>query len=242
MAQKYFKLGTIESRIKGGKISQQRRRENPEKYRQLGCKIRKNFIRPPYSTYFAELIGIILGDGTISNYQVRVTLDRHRDKEYADFVKNLMVSILGEAPAFAIREYDNTISLTLSGVGLVEMLEEVGMERGDKIAHQISFPLWIRNNSAYSIACVRGLFDTDGGLYFHQKGEKKYLGWCFCSHSEPLLADVYKTLRSLDFNVKNAGGCKLCMYRLSSIERYLSLVGSSNPKNEARLKLYREQE
>ncbi len=241
MAQKIFKLGTIDSRIKGGKISQQRRREYPEKYRALGCKVKKVFIQPEYSTAFAEFIGIVLGDGAISNYQVRITLDRYRDREYANFVKNLTEIVLGETPSVAIYEYDNTISLTLSGIGLVEMLERVGMTRGDKIAHQVSFPKWIRDDLSYRIACVRGLFDTDGGLYFHQKAEKKYLGWCFSSKSEPLLVDVYDALRNLEFNVKKAGGYKLCMYRLSSIERYLSLIGSSNPKNDARMRFYKAQ-
>jgi hypothetical protein len=90
MARRYFKLGTIESRIKGGKMSQQCRRENPEKYRQLGCNVKKEFITPAYSAEFAEVIGIILGDGAISNYQVRISLDQHRDKEYADFVTDIM--------------------------------------------------------------------------------------------------------------------------------------------------------
>ena len=236
--EKFFKLGTIESRIKGGNISQERRRQDPEKYRSLGCKVRKVFRAPEYSAAFAELVGIILGDGAISNYQVRITLDRWRDRDYAVFVADLMVNVLGVAPSLAVRECDNTISLTLSGIALVEMLENFGMKRGNKIVHQVSFPQWVKNDLELSVACVRGLFDTDGGLYFHQKNKKKYLGWCFASRSAPLLADVQNTLRKMDFNVKKSGGYKLYMYRLSSIERYLYLVGSHNPKNSRKVEFY----
>lgn len=241
MAQKLFKLGTIESRIKGGKVSQQRRRENPEKYRALGCIVKKKFITPSYSKDLAELAGIILGDGAISNYQVRITLDRNRDKEYADFVVQLMTSVLGECPSKTIREKDNTIAITLSGIGLVEILESIGMKRGNKMVHQVSFPQWIQEDLSYKTACVRGLFDTDGGLYFHQKEKKRYLGWCFASFSNPLLADVMNTLRELDFNVKKSGEHRLYMYGISSIIRYLEMVGSHNVKNAVKLRQYEEQ-
>jgi hypothetical protein len=241
MTLRRFKLGTIESRIKGGKISQQRRREDPEKYRKLGCNARKEFAIPAHSEQFAELVGIILGDGMINRYQVKITLDRNRDKEYADFVAELMGSILKEYPSRIICERDNTILLTISGIGLVEALEKSGMQKGNKIVNQVSFPAWIKDNQTYRIACTRGLFDTDGGLYFHQKAKKKYLGWCFASFSKPLLFDVMSTLQELNFNVKNSGEHKLYLYRFSSIERYLEIVKSHNPKNAAKVKLYKQQ-
>ena len=237
--QKHFKLGTIESRIKGGKISQQHRREDPEKYRQLGCNVKKVFATPPYSVEFAEVIGIILGDGAISKYQVRISLDRHRDKEYAKFVTDLMGVVLGERPTQIIYRKNNVIALTISGAGLVEMLEGIGMRRGDKIRNQVSFPQWVRENPAYSTACVRGLFDTDGGLYFHKKIQRSYLGWCFASFSNPLLFDVMTTLQKLGFNVKKSGAHKLYMYSLKNISRYFEIVGSHNPKNIVKLEVRR---
>ena len=39
---KHGLVGDIESRRKGGKISQARRRENPEFYKSLGCNVRKD--------------------------------------------------------------------------------------------------------------------------------------------------------------------------------------------------------
>jgi hypothetical protein len=116
-----YLLGTLESRIKGGKISQQRRRENPEKYRKLGCIVRKNFVVPKYSETFAELVGIILGDGAISRYQVRISLDSNRDKGYMPFVAGVMESQFGEFPSIAQAKGENCTNLTISGVNLVGM-------------------------------------------------------------------------------------------------------------------------
>ncbi len=233
--EKYGHLGTPEGRIKGGKVSQQRRREDPEKYRALGCNVRKEFALPPHSEKLAELVGIILGDGTISDYQVKIFLDRIRDEEYAVFVADLMEEILGERPSAMIPKAENVIVLTVSGVNLVEVFEQLGLQRGDKVLHQASFPQWIQDDLIYRMACTRGLFDTDGGLYFHQKAVKKYLGWCFASHSKPLLDGVMDTLREMRFNVKKVGEHKLYMYGLKDIFRYLDFIGSHNPKNAARL-------
>ena len=237
----YGPPGTIESRKKGGEISQKRRKENPEKYREAGCNIRKVFVYPPYSEELAEMIGIILGDGSINNYQVRITLSSKVDKDYAIFVKKLMQRVFNESPSIMERVKYNTIELTISGVGLVEILEQLGLKRGNKIAHQVSFPKWILNNPQYRSACVRGLFDTDGGLYLHKKGLKKYLGWCFSSFSIPLLNNVMKVLVDLGFNIKKSGDYKLYIYNSKDILRYINIIGSNNLKNSAKIKLWTRQ-
>ena len=233
--EKYGGPGTPEGRIKGGRISQERRRKDPEKYRQIGCNVKKVFLRPSYSEKFAELVGIILGDGAISNYQVRVSLDRDVDRQYATFVRKLMHDVLGERPSFIEWNEDNVITLTISGAGLVEVLERIGLRRGNKVAHQVAFPKWINSRRSYQIACVRGLFDTDGGLYCHHKAKKIYLGWCFANYSKPLLQGVMAVLLSLGFNVKKAGESKIYMYSLEHISRYMKVVGSHNPKNVDKL-------
>ncbi|MEK9134977.1 MAG: LAGLIDADG family homing endonuclease [Patescibacteria group bacterium] len=237
VAERYGGPGTPEGRAKGGRISQEQRRRNPEKYRQTGCNVRKVFLKPPYSEKLAELVGILLGDGAISNYQVRVSLDRNIDRQYAIFVRNLMHDVLGERPSFMERKEDNVIALTISGAGLVEVLEQIGLKRGNKVAHQVDFPKWVLGRRSYQIACARGLFDTDGGLYFHHKAKKSYLGWCFSNSSKPLIESMMNVLLSLGFNAKKTGDNKIYMYSLEQIVRYMKIVNSHNPKNIDKLKI-----
>ncbi len=61
--KKYGPPGTPEGRRKGGRVSQQRRRENPEFYKALGVKLRNEFTYPEKSEELAEFAGIVLGDG-----------------------------------------------------------------------------------------------------------------------------------------------------------------------------------
>ena len=100
---------------------------------------------------------------------------------------------------------------------------------------QLKIPQLVLEKEEYKLAFIRGLFDTDGGLYFHHKVQKNYLGWCFANSSKPILQSVMDILLSLGFNVKKAGENKLYMYSLEHISRYLKVVNSHNPKNADKL-------
>lgn len=237
----YGLLGNKETRQKGGLISQQRRRENPEKYRLLGCIVRKNLKRSPKPCIdLAELLGIILGDGGITNNQIRITLNRKTDKDYAIFVRQLIYKIFGEYPTISKRE--SVLDLTLSGVNLVEALENLGLKRGNKVLNQVAIPEWILSNNEYSRVCIRGLVDTDGGLYFHHhttKGIKYFnIGLTFTNHSKPLIHGVYKTLIKNGFSPSLVKNKRIYIYNLEEIKRYFKVIGSNNPKHIKRLNFF----
>ncbi|MBI2048901.1 MAG: hypothetical protein HY434_01885 [Candidatus Liptonbacteria bacterium] len=227
----YGPPGTPEGRKKGGTISQERRKENPGKYRALGCNVAKEFVIPERSIELAELIGIFLGDGGLTSYQTKVTVSALVDREYSYFISDLIENVFGVKPSFFERAVDHSITLTVSGVRFVDNLEILGLKRGDKMKNQVKIPSWILSNLQYATACVRGLFDTDGGLYSHKKSSGVYIGWCFCSYSGPLLDDVKSVLRRLGLNVKKEQEKKLYLYNLRDISRYMGIVGSHNPKN-----------
>jgi hypothetical protein len=65
----YGPPGTPEGRSKGGLVSWQRRRENPDVYRKQGCIVGNEFNKPKKSEDLAEFIGIVLGDGCLTKSQ-----------------------------------------------------------------------------------------------------------------------------------------------------------------------------
>jgi len=235
----YGLLGDVESRRKGGRISQARRRENPEKYRLLGCKVRKQIQPLKYSTDLAELCGILLGDGCVTNTQVSVSLHRYDDKLYSIFVSKLFNKIFHEYPYNMVRK--NVIVLILSGVNLVEALEKVGLRRGNKVAHQVGIPKWITQNPGYARACLRGLIDTDGCVYTHRHNVSGHsylhVGLNFSSHSWPLLSGVNQTLKENGIKSSFAGH-GVYVYDLNGVKKYFSLIGSSNPKLKKKFDKY----
>lgn len=239
----YGPPGTLEGRKKGGRISQLRRKENPQKYKTLGCNVRKDFPDIQKSNDLAEALGIILGDGGITTYQVKVTLDRTTDREYSVFVQDLFGKVFGEKPSFSERYDDNSLHLTLSGIGLVESLSNFGVNKGNKIIMQVDFPEWIWEKLDYQIACVRGLFDTDGCIYLHYHWTKgiKYrsLGFCFTSWSVPLLNSFYRVLQKVKIKSYLKSG-RIYIYDFLEIEKYFKIFGSSNPKHTKKFIYHKE--
>ncbi|MFX0051218.1 MAG: hypothetical protein ACFE8U_08010, partial [Candidatus Hermodarchaeota archaeon] len=62
-------------------------------------------------------------------------------------------------------KHKKLVHFRIHSVLLVQELERLGLKCGNKVKQQVGVPNWIQNNTSYSIACVRGLIDTDGYLY-----------------------------------------------------------------------------
>ncbi|MBI2590958.1 MAG: helix-turn-helix transcriptional regulator [Candidatus Blackburnbacteria bacterium] len=238
----YGPPGTPEGRHKGGIISQLKRKQNPKKYRLLNCNLRKKFnLRK--SAELAEAIGIILGDGCITANQVRITVSKSVDYLFAKNIQSLFLKVFGEKPSWHTYPRTNVILLTISGTNLVKKLKSIGLVQGNKVRQQVEIPDWIWLKTEFQKACIRGLMDTDGGCYFHTHQTNgllyKNFGLCFTNHSFPLVEGVYKMLKSLDLKCYfGRQGKAVYIYDFNHIQRYFSLIGSSNPKNLDKLEHY----
>lgn len=240
--KKYGLLGDRETRRRAGIISQQRRREDPEKYRKLGCLVKKNIKPLKPSDRLAELCGVLLGDGGLTDNQVKITLNKKTDKDYGTFVSRLMYEVLGEKPKMAIR--GSVLVFTLSSVAYIEAFERMGLKRGNKVRQQVGIPEWILRNKKYSKFCLRGLVDTDGGVYFHHHivAKKRYInfGLSFTNASLPIILGAKKILESFKLKVFMPRQRNLYIYKFEDIQRYFQIIGSDNPKHWQRLKIYQK--
>ncbi len=145
----YGPPGTPDGRRKGGLTSQQKRRENPEYYRRLGCKVAKKFTPLKKTKHLSELFGILLGDGGITQNQVKITLHKTDDRAYSRFVKKLITQEFEEKPSLYERE--NVLIYMLSGRNLVKNLESFGLKKGNKIKNQVDIPKWILKNKKFAL-------------------------------------------------------------------------------------------
>jgi intein/homing endonuclease len=57
------------------------------------------------------------------------------------------------------------IYLTIYSKKLVYELISLGLIPGNKVENQIKVPKWIKECKSYMIACLKGLFDTDGSIF-----------------------------------------------------------------------------
>lgn len=230
----YGNPGTLEGRSKGGFQTCKLFQSRPELARKRGFIIRKEIQKPPQDTELASFIGIMLGDGSIcSRYQFTVSFNYKTDREYAEYVARLIKRLFAVRHTISRKRGCLGADIVVSSVGIVSFLLARGLTAGNKIKNQVDIPGWIKNNTNFQKACLRGLFDTDGSLYCHRYKVNgkwyEYLKLDFTSCSKPLLYSVYEILSNL--GIKYAlKGVHISISAQADVNKYLAKVGSSNSK------------
>jgi len=194
----------------------------------------KAIYRPKRSEELAEFVGIMMGDGGISEYQTVITLHHIDDFEYASFVMNTIKRLFRVTPSIYHSPKKSVNNIVVSRKELVKYLHELGLPVGNKIRQQFDIPKWIKDDRKFSIACLRGLVDTDGCIFTHRYKVKgkwyAYKKLSFTSASKPLRKSVFAFLYEFGFHPRITEED----VRLSSIEdmrQYFLSIGSHNPKH-----------
>lgn len=147
----------------------------------------------------AEMIGIILGDGNLYDdgrkYLLRVTSNRIEEEEFRKYTKNIMTQIFKINPKSYSKKNQNATDLVIQNKIIVKSLIEKGLIPGNKVKNQVSVPDWIKRKKEYTIACLRGIFDTDGSVYL--RNTQKSFGLNFKNGSLPLVIDFKEMCESL---------------------------------------------
>jgi len=199
---------------------------------------KRKFIRiPQKSAKLAEFIGIMLGDGGFTAYgaQIQITLNSRDDKEYIEFVSNLIYELFNKKPSTFPCKDAIASKISVASMDLTDYLVKLGLKVGNKITLQVDIPDWIKKNRAYSIACIRGLVDTDGCIFKHTyKVNNKFYNYkklAFVSYSQPLRKSVYDILKSLGLNPRLFSYRDVRIDSQLDMEKYFSIIGSSNQKH-----------
>ena len=131
-----------------------------------------------YTDELAEFIGIMCGDGHVSDEQVFVFLGNKSD-DYGDYVRSLFKKVF-KYELKAIKRDNKYLVLYAGFRELVKFLMEMGFVK-NKVKEQIRVPRWIFTNKNFMDAFIRGFFDTDGSVYKLRWGNQI----SFCNRSIP---------------------------------------------------------
>jgi transcriptional regulator with XRE-family HTH domain len=238
----YGNLGTPEGRRRGGLATIRKFMHKPELAKKLGLRIIKGIKRPKSGLQLAEFIGIVLGDGGLTGYQLKITFNRDTDAEYADFVKELVKKLFKLTPRIIPKKSDKGSDIAIYSKNLVEFLESKGLKRGNKVRNKVDVPFWIKQNNSFRLACLRGLMDTDGSCYAysHNVNKKRHhnIALCFTNASEALIRSVYDIFDNNGYS-PSISGRHVYVYRESKINKYFQKVGTHNSKHLANYKRFR---
>lgn len=117
----------------------------------------------------------------------------------------------------------------------------LGLHIGNKLKQGLDIPDWIKSESSYQIACIRGLMDTDGCIFYerHRINGKvySYPRLSIVSYSSALRKSICEILASLGFSPRERGNRSVQLENIQQIQQYFNVVGTHNPKHFNRFKL-----
>ena len=202
---------------------------------------------PSYCSELAELVGIMLGDGSIYGstrnnklvtHQVTIVGDSVKDRDYlTKYVTYLFQYLFGIQPSYYYSKCSNALYVKVRYKKLLEYLLSIGLKFGNKIKSQVTIPNWIWQDDNYLRACIRGLYDTDGSIYELLPHWPGLFQLSFDNRNMTLLQDVRKVLLHLGFKVSNICAPKtdktpkIYITRKAEVRKFFEEIGFSNPKH-----------
>ncbi|MBI2545004.1 MAG: hypothetical protein HYW22_00170 [Candidatus Aenigmarchaeota archaeon] len=203
--------------------------------------IRKPIKLPEECEELGEFIGIILGDGHLSRKQVEIVLENPAEQHFAIRCSLLAKELFGLTSTIKINSNDNSLKLRVNSLSLVEFLLSKGLFVGDKIKNDVCIPKFVLDNNALLTSCIRGLIDTDGGIFSKdKKGNRAIIE--FENKTVQLRKDFKTGLEKLGFTPSKSGGISnsIRIQKQDEVRRFIKEIGFNNPKNLLKSQIFLE--
>jgi len=211
----------------------------------------------------AELLGIHIGDGCISKNkrysEYYLGGDIKEEKEYHDkwvsslFNKKVMIPLLNKKINYKEHPKVGVYGFYIFNDKIVNFFEKQGMCVGTKIGVRV--PKDIIKSKKFSLRFLRGLFDTDGNIYFDKNrscknpiNNRPLIK--IDSVSKGLIDDVFIMIKKLGLNprLKNPYQGKrdknkvhtVVLYRNKDIDYYINEIGFKNPKHYTKWQVFKK--
>jgi len=199
----------------------------------------------PLSVGSCEFIGALIGDGFTnkhgSSYITEFCGDKRFDKNYYDELIIPLVQKMFQVKAH-LRYRDNTMWIRFNSVSIHKMLtERFGIPAGVKF-DKVMIPKEIINSTPEFIAStIRGIFDTDGCVFFDKRGiyKEPYIRVALKLENPPLIRQVYGELLKLGVNAHRLKDNRIIQINgKEAVKEYIQKVGFSNKRHIDRIKKF----
>ncbi len=211
----------------------------------------------------AEIIGIHIGDGCISKNkrysEYYLGGDLKEEKEYHNnwvaplFNRKIMLPLYNKKVNYKEHPKVGIYGFHIFNDKIVKFFEKLGIKVGSKI--NIEIPKQILKNKNLHKRFLRGLFDTDGNIYFDKNRSAKNpkndrpnikLG----TVSKRLSEQVFNMLIKLSLHPRMKKPYKgkkdknyvytILIYRIRDIGYFVKNIGFKNPKHYSKWKVYKK--
>ena len=199
----------------------------------------KNTIKikiPLFSRELAEFTGIVIGDGGITKNQVMISTNSIVDRKYGYFIKKLIKKLFNVDASIYFVDSHTLMIVAASRIKLVEFCnKKLGLHIGNKLKQGLDIPKWVRKNSEFEKACLRGIMDTDGCIFneCHKIKNKSYnyKRLNITSASPELIKSIFDILEKNNLSPRIRNGRCVQIEDKGKIEKYFKIIGTSNAKH-----------
>ena len=183
----------------------------------------------------SEMLGVLHGDGGITDKYLKITLGQDELK-YSEYVKKLALDTLKVSPILNVRTDCNALDLIINRKALVNELKILGMKTGNKTKNQAEVPGIVRKNPEMSIKFIKGLFDTDGSIFVHRRKTERIitLELNFSNANRNLtkfFAEICESNGIKVSGVYNKGGTNLSIHSRKGVVKFYEIFDSEKIKN-----------
>lgn len=188
------------------------------------------------SVEVAELYGALLGDGCLySNLNgFCITGNMDLDQQYIKYLQELSVSLFGTEPNIHFQEEESVVRLILNSRKVAAYLKDKNFPVGEKKEQEIRVLGKLREGE-YLKAVIRGLFDTDGGIYAHPNSG---IMMDITAKNTSLLDFLDESAAKLDLPL-NRTHDRVQLYGEEKLDKFMNMIGSSNSRNIKRYLHYK---
>jgi len=242
--------------VKGGKKAYALNFDKFEEGRKKGIlsnKINKNkpfTFNIELSKDICEFIGAFIGDGFFNCYnnhlyQIEFSGDSRFDLKYyketiIPIVKRIVPNVI---PHIYFVKGKNAIRVTFYSKELFYFLKDFFNFTPGKKTYTVKMPDKILFNQDFVYSTIRGIFDTDGGVFLDKRKSYKkiYPRIIFQTVSKPLFNQLYSLL-SKEFTLYTRFNQKrqiyiIEIYGINQVRSWMKLIGFSNQRQLDKIKL-----
>lgn len=190
---------------------------------------------PQFNESLAEFIGVYLGDGSLTEYFMKIAGDKRYDLPYFDYLNKIAFNNFGVIGKIYPEKETNQLSLVFFSKQLCNYFtDKLGIKIGDKIRNKTIIPDFILKDKSLSLACLRGLVDTDGCVSRRGRNGSQFT-ITFTNHNIYLLLQVKEISDNHNFFTFFSEKEKcIGTNNYEKIKEYFSKVGSSNLRHIVR--------
>ena len=187
----------------------------------------------------AEFIGILLGDGSISQpeYQICISMDGVLDDKYINtLVKGHFIHLFKKEPGIYYSKTNRNVRCFIYSKDVFDYLTiKLGLPSGEKKYNPNNrIPKIFFNNDKLLKNAIRGLFDTEGGLYQHNKTSPRLYIY---NTSEALLESMHLALLQLGYKaIRKKRWIKIC--KKDEIRKFFNEIGTNNPQKQLKYDIW----